>query len=55
MLPELLRQQADALERLEQEQKIRALMRQQRSTVEFVNRFIEARSSKCISDVAKLL
>jgi hypothetical protein len=52
MLSELLRQHADALERLEQQT---VLIEQQRPAVEFVSRFVEAKSSKCISDVAKLL
>jgi Rha family phage regulatory protein len=50
--PEALRALAGSLER---EQEHLALIEQQKPSVEFVERYVEARSSKCLSDVAKIL
>lgn len=50
--PEALRQLADSIELSTKQQ---AIIEQQKPAVEFVERYVEARSSKCLSDVAKLL
>lgn len=50
--PEALRQLASSIELSTKQQ---AIIEQQKPAVEFVERYVEARSSKCLSDVAKLL
>lgn len=50
--PEALRQLASQIELATKQQ---AIIEQQKPAVEFVERYVEARSSKCLSDVSKLL
>ena len=51
-LPDALRLAADLAEKNQQQA---LLIEQQKPAVEFVERYVEAKSSKCLSDVAKLL